>query len=210
MNSIYNKIIIGILSIQGDFLEHQEILKKLGIFSINIRKKEDLEKCDGIIIPGGESTTFSIILEKSGLFPLLKEFCKNKPTWGTCAGLILLSKHILNEKTGGQQKLGLLDITVERNHFGSQLQSFETDLYIDHPNMKDNPIFHAIFIRAPIIIETGKDVKILAKLSDKEIVAVLQNNILGTSFHPELTDDIRWHKFFIEMIISYLQQQNNK
>jgi len=140
-----------------------------------------------------------LIAERNGLLPILKTFTQTKPTWGTCAGMILLAKSILHAKEGGQPLLGVLDCVVDRNYFGSQVNSFEIDLNI--PELGEDP-FHAIFIRAPVIVEKGKDSKavVLAQLSEKEIVALRQENILVTAFHPELSEDKRWHQYFVSMV----------
>jgi 5'-phosphate synthase pdxT subunit len=189
-------MIIGILALQGAFIEHKIILDKLQVKNILIKKSEEIDVCDGIIIPGGESTAMSII--EDNIFEELKLFIKkNKPVWGTCAGMILLSNEIIG-KIETQTFIGGLDVTVQRNFFGSQQQSFIKN--IEYPK-EFNKVgkYPAIFIRAPIIKTVNNDTKILA-LCDENIVAVQQNNILGTSFHPELSSDFSWHEYFIHLI----------
>ena len=194
-------MIIGILALQGAFIEHKCILDKLQISNILIKYPEQIKNCDGIIIPGGESTAMSII--DTNVFEEIKTHVKNnKPIWGTCAGLILLSNEIIG-KIGAQQHIGGLDVVVQRNFFGSQQQSFIKHLPYPQTFGKEGT-FPAIFIRAPIIKEVYDNVKILIKCDDN-IVAVQQNNLLGTSFHPELTEDSSWHKYFIKIINEYLK-----
>lgn len=189
-------MIIGILALQGAFIEHKNILDKMKVQNILIKKKEQIRLCDGIILPGGESTVMSII--DKGILEEIKEFISiNKPIWGTCAGLILLAKNVIG-KIDEQKTIGELDILVERNFFGSQLQSFIED--IDYPKeFQKNGQFKAVFIRAPIIKEVYNNVKILSTYQNK-IIAVQQKNMLGTSFHPELINDYSWHEYFIELI----------
>lgn len=188
---------IGVLALQGDFLEHQKVLKRLGVESTQVRKSDDLEGLDGLIIPGGESTTIGKLAKDFKMMDDLRAFAKSKPVWGTCAGSIFLSKDARRE----QPLMGVMDIRVERNAFGRQVDSFETDL--DIPELKkvseNGGPFHAVFIRAPLIEEVGEDAEILAKLEDGYIVAARQGNLLATSFHPELTDDDRFHRYFLEM-----------
>ncbi len=198
---------IGILSIQGDIEENIQSCKKALIESvvtgevIEIKNYDEMLDVDGLIIPGGESTVFSILisLKQSNLELINQKISKGLPVLGTCAGMILLAKKV-QDKTIGETKQKLLknlDVTIERNAFGRQHESFETDL--DIPIIGEKP-FKAVFIRGPIVTEVGKDVQIIAKFNDK-IVAVRQNNIIGTSFHPELTDDNRIHAYFIKMIL---------
>jgi len=190
---------IGVLALQGDFSEHIHMLQKIpNVIPVEVRNKEDLASVDGLIIPGGESTSMGIIAQRSGLLDDLKQFTQIKPTWGTCAGMIFLSNKLVHEKIGGQPTIGGLDVVVDRNHFGSQLQSFEMDLNV--PQLGSQPI-HAIFIRAPVAVSVGPKVdEVLAKLSDNEIIAFRQGRILATSFHPELSQDVRWHKYFVELV----------
>ena len=197
---------IGILGLQGDIRFHEEILKDL-FYKLNIKngktkrikKPNDLNGIDGLIIPGGESTVIGVLAKNVGLFDALKEKILNGlPTLGTCAGLIFLAKKVYDKIVGivNQPILGVLDVEGERNSFGTQRESFETDL--DIPILGDTP-FKGIFIRAPAIKKTGPDVEIITKFNEK-IVAIKQNNIIGVAFHPELSGDIRLHKFFLDMI----------
>ncbi len=188
---------IGLLALQGDFHEHAVILKNLGVESLEVRLPQELEGLDGLIIPGGESTTIGLLAEEYGLIQPLREFGLQHAIWGTCAGSIFLSK----DARRSQPLLELMDITVERNAFGRQVDSFETDLQIDClKNMKnENPPFHAIFIRAPLIESVNGTTKILAQLPDGRIVAAQQGKLLATSFHPELTLDDRFHRYFLEL-----------
>ncbi|RME54927.1 MAG: pyridoxal 5'-phosphate synthase glutaminase subunit PdxT [Caldilineae bacterium] len=193
---------IGVLALQGAFLEHIKKLEQLGVRAVEVRKPEHLRGLDGLIIPGGESTSMALIAERWGLVEPLREWVHaEKPTWGTCAGMILLAERAVGQKQGGQALLGGLDVTVNRNYFGRQVDSFEVDL--DAPVLGEPPA-HAIFIRAPAITEIGDDVEVLATMTDKQgkevIVAVRHGPILATAFHPELTDDLRWHQFFLDMV----------
>lgn len=188
---------VGVLALQGDFLEHQKVLKRLGVESIQVRKSSDLKDLDGLIIPGGESTTIGKLAEDFGMMDDLRDFAREKSVWGTCAGSIFLSKDARRD----QPLLGVMDIRVERNAFGRQVDSFETDLDITELNevAQNGGPFHAVFIRAPLIEEVGDGVETLAKLEDGRVVAARQRNLLATSFHPELTDDDRFHRYFLEM-----------
>ncbi len=186
---------IGILALQGAFIEHQQIFDKLGAETVQVRLPEHLEGLDGLVIPGGESTTIGKLATSYGLIEPLRNFAKSKPTWGTCAGLIFLAKDIGIE---AQPILGLMDISVDRNAFGRQIDSFETDLKIK--GLADDTPFHAIFIRAPIVKKAGDTVEILSQLDDGGIVAVKQKHLLGTAFHPELTNDSRVHAYFYGMV----------
>lgn len=189
-------MIIGILALQGAFIEHKNILNKLAVENILIKKAEQIQFCDGIIIPGGESTTMSIL--DNDIFEEIQKFSKQgKSIWGTCSGMILLANNI-EGKIEGQKNIGGLDIIVQRNFFGSQQQSFID--YLKYPKeFRKEGTYPAIFIRAPVIKELYNDTKILA-ICKKNIVAVQQNNILGTSFHPELSEDYSWHEYFIDLV----------
>ena len=189
---------IGVLALQGDFAEHKKILQKIGVKPVEVRLPEHLENLQGLIIPGGESTTIGKLAEEFGLLEILREFGSEKPIWGTCAGAIFLSK----DARRNQPLLSLMDITVERNAFGRQIASFETDLDVPILTTVDsNPEpFHAIFIRAPLIESVYGDAKVLASLPDGRIVAAQQNHLLATAFHPELTGDDRFHRYFINLI----------
>ncbi|MEJ6949547.1 pyridoxal 5'-phosphate synthase glutaminase subunit PdxT [Natronospora cellulosivora (SeqCode)] len=185
---------VGILALQGAFKEHQEIFKKLNCNTILIRKKEQLNELDGLIIPGGESTTIIKLMTEYKFIDEIKSMAnKGMGIWGTCAGLIILASEIANSN---QESLKLIDIKVERNAFGRQIDSFENDLLIS--KLGDKP-FPAVFIRAPWIIEANKDVEILAEYKGKAVLAK-QNKILVSSFHPELTDDLRLHEYFINSL----------
>jgi pyridoxal 5'-phosphate synthase pdxT subunit len=187
---------IGVLAMQGAFVEHEKVLKSLGIEVIEVRKPEDLDDLDGLIIPGGESTTIGKMLDRYGLLqPIREKGEAGFPLFGTCAGMILLSKNI-EEGMTGQPVLGLLDVVTSRNAFGRQLESFEADIEI--PELGNKP-FHGIFIRAPLIRKVSEKVKVLGKLKEG-IVAVREGNILAAAFHPELTEDARFHEYFIRMI----------
>jgi 5'-phosphate synthase pdxT subunit len=193
---------IGVLALQGDFAEHIAILKEIGIEACQVRLPDHLEALDGLIIPGGESTTIGKLANDFNLIEPLKKFGQGKAVWGTCAGAILLSKDARRQ----QPLLSLMDITVERNAFGRQVASFEIDLDIPALNGLDqehNPPFHAVFIRAPLIESVEGTAQILATLPDGSIVAAQQGNLLATSFHPELTHDDRIHRYFISLVREY-------
>ena len=209
--AVYMKRRIGILALQGSFIEHAHAIKSTGAEPVLVRLPEQLENIEGLIIPGGESTTIGKLLEKYNLFKRIKGLAlEGLPVYGTCAGMILLAKTIEggnkadpsanspNESFSGVHNLGLMDITVRRNAFGRQLESFEEDL--DIPVLGEAP-FHGVFIRAPLIVRTGKKVRILAALKDKRIVAAEQGSILVTAFHPELTDDLRVHEYFLNKVL---------
>ncbi len=189
---------IGVLALQGDFAEHLAMLKRLGVETAQVRLPGHLDDLDGLIIPGGESTTIAKLAIAFGLMEPLRDFGREKAIWGTCAGAIFLSKDAKRD----QPLLGLMDITVERNAFGRQVDSFEVDL--DIPELKaatrsESP-YHAVFIRAPLIESVSGEARILAELPDGRIVAALQGKLLATSFHPELTPDTRFHEYFLSLI----------
>ncbi|BBB47033.1 pyridoxal 5'-phosphate synthase glutaminase subunit PdxT [Pelolinea submarina] len=189
---------IGVLALQGDFIEHQKIMEGLGAQVSQVRLPSDLKSLQGLVIPGGESTTIGKLTMDFNLMEPLRQFAREHAVWGTCAGSIFLSKDASRQ----QPLLGMMDIKVERNAFGRQVDSFEIDL--DIPCLKkvsdeDTP-FHAIFIRAPLIESVGKDVEVLASLPDGRIIAAQEGHWLATSFHPELTGDTRFHRYFMEMI----------
>ena len=184
---------IGVLALQGDFREHINILKKLKITPIEVRTKEELDSVKALILPGGESTTMAKLLKKYLLDKEIKNrYKKGMPLYGTCAGAILLAKEILDSE---QPRLSLIDISIERNAYGRQIDSFEADIVV--PNSKKP--FHAIFIRAPKIKEIRNGVKILSKHKNLPVL-IRTDKILISTFHPELTDDTRIHKYFLEMI----------
>jgi 5'-phosphate synthase pdxT subunit len=191
---------IGVLALQGDFVEHVAVLRRIGVGTAEVRLPAQLEGLDGLIIPGGESTTIGKLATTYGLIKPLQAFAKQKPVWGTCAGAIFLS----NDADRDQPLLKVMDITVERNAFGRQVDSFIMDLSIQSISNPDQP-FRAIFIRAPLIAKVGKQVDVLAELPaaaqrQATIVAARQEHLLATSFHPELTDDDRVHRMFVEMV----------
>ena len=188
---------IGVLALQGDFREHIEMLRKLGAEAVEVRLPEQLRDLDGLIIPGGESTTIGKIATQYGLLEPIREMVEQgKPVWGTCAGMIVLAKDV-----GTRQPLvGVMDVQVKRNAFGRQVDSFETDLDVLEINNGDKKPYHAIFIRAPLMQSVGDKVKVLATLEDGAIVAARQDNLLATSFHPELTRDTRFHEYFLKKL----------
>ena len=192
-----DQIKVGVLALQGSFLEHLDILRRIGVQTAEVRLPDQLEDLDGLIIPGGESTTIGKLAVDFGLLEPLKKFGKNKAIWGTCAGAILLSK----DAHRSQPLLELMDITVDRNAFGRQIASFETDL--DIPALEsispESKPFHGIFIRAPLITSVEGDGKILSSLPDGRVVAAQQGHLLATAFHPELTDDDRVHRYFVQL-----------
>ncbi len=196
------KFKIGVLALQGDFREHIEMLQSLGVETVEVRLPHHLDGLDGIIIPGGESTSIGRIGERYGLLEPLREWAlQGKAMWGTCAGMILMAKDVGMD----QPILGVMDITVQRNAFGRQKDSFEVDLEIPaldavSTRRERGKPFHAIFIRAPIISSVGPGVEILATLDDGTIVAAQQGNMLATAFHPELTNDTRFHRYFLEVV----------
>jgi 5'-phosphate synthase pdxT subunit len=201
---------IGVLALQGDFREHLLAMERLGARAREVRLPRDLEGLDGLIIPGGESTVMGKLMVAYDLDqPLRDLIARGTPVWGTCAGLILLARETDNALTG-QPLLAAMDIRVWRNAFGAQRESFETD--IDAPALGEKP-FHAVFIRGPIVESVGLGVEVLARLAPglsrtpgDNIVAVRQGSLLGTAFHPEITDDLRFHAYFLTMARSATAQ----
>lgn len=188
---------IGVLALQGDFREHIQAVSQCGEQAIEVRTLADLDRCDGLIIPGGESTVIQKLATNYDLFePIQKMITSGFPVFGTCAGLIMLANRIL-DGVEGQKGFGGLDISVRRNAFGNQLDSFETDL--DFAGI-DGPKVHAAFIRAPIVEAVGQGVQIHSTLDDGRIVAVRSGNLLGISFHPEVTGETRVHQYFLDMV----------
>src|SRR5688572_10711530 len=188
---------IGVLALQGDFAEHISMLKRINVDATEVRLPEHLKGLDGLIIPGGESTTIGKLAVAYNLMEPLKQFGQRHAIWGTCAGAIFLSKDVSRD----QPLLGLMNIKVQRNAFGRQVDSFETDLEIDEllkETGTEHP-YHAVFIRAPIIESVSGKAKVLSKLEDGRIVAAQEGHLLATSFHPELTDDTRFHEYFISL-----------
>jgi pyridoxal 5'-phosphate synthase pdxT subunit len=185
---------VGVFALQGDVREHLQLLTSLGVESIEVRNADQLASCDGLIIPGGESTTISKLIDIFGLRDdLLSYIAQGKPVYGTCAGMIMLATEVLDEASG-QQSLKAMDISVRRNAFGSQLDSFEASV-----EFEGSPV-EVAFIRAPIVERVGENVQVLSKLSTGAIVAVREGNLLATSFHPELTGDSAVHEYFLGMI----------
>jgi len=191
---------IGILALQGAFIEHEKILHNLGVETQQVRLSQHLKGLDGLIIPGGESTTIAKLAVDFGLFDDLKAFASERPVWGTCAGAILLAK----DDQSNPPRLDVMDIQIVRNAFGRQVDSFQADLQVLSLAQLNgsNPTFPAVFIRAPIIKAVGKKVEILAQIGFDKIVAARQGHLLATVFHPELTNDDRFHRYFLEMIPS--------
>lgn len=188
---------VGVLALQGDFAEHIAVIKKLGVDAQEVRLPEQLDGLDGLIIPGGESTTIGKLAVDFGLLEPLRSFGERKAIWGTCAGAIFLSK----DARRSQPLLSLMDITVERNAFGRQIASFETDLDVPALSQVDprQRPYHAVFIRAPLIESVQGEARVLSSLDDGRIVAAQEGRWLATSFHPELTDDDRFHRYFLRL-----------
>jgi 5'-phosphate synthase pdxT subunit len=188
---------IGVLALQGDFTEHITMLQRIGVQATEVRLAAQLDEIDGLIIPGGESTTIGKLAVDFKIMDPLRSFGRQKAIWGTCAGAIFLSKDARRR----QPLLGLMDISVERNAFGRQVDSFEVAL--DVPALKEvdpeERPYHAVFIRAPLIEAVHENAQILSQLDDGRIVAARQGRWLATSFHPELTDDDRFHRYFIKL-----------
>jgi 5'-phosphate synthase pdxT subunit len=195
---------IGVLALQGAFIEHEQVLKRLGAETIEIRLPGDLTAVDGVIIPGGESTTIGKLAAEYKLIDPLRALAHaGRPMWGTCAGMIFMSKDAGRD----QPLLGLLDVRVKRNAFGRQVDSFEADL--DVKGLNGPRPFHAIFIRAPLIEAVGPDIEVLARVEQNNqtaIVAARRGNLLVTSFHPELSGDDRFHQYFLRMLGDHTQK----
>ncbi len=188
---------VGILALQGDVAEHVAMLRQAGAEPVMVKRPEQLDQVDGLVIPGGESTTIGKLLRRFDLLDPIQQRARSSfPVYGTCAGMILLADQI--EDAGQDQpSIGGMDITVQRNAFGRQVDSFEADL--DLPALGREP-FHGVFIRAPLIKRVGQEVDVLAELDDGRVVAARQGNLLVSSFHPELTDDARLHRYFVAMV----------
>lgn len=191
---------IGVLALQGDFAEHQAVLRSLAVEPREVRLPHQLEGLDGLIIPGGESTTIGKLAEAYDLIRPLRQFAERRAIWGTCAGAIFLSRDAQRR----QPLLDLMDITVERNAFGRQVDSFEADIEVSGIEDPGRP-FHAIFIRAPLIVRVGAEVSVMASIATDNgdgaprVVAARQGRLLATAFHPELTGDARIHRYFLGM-----------
>jgi 5'-phosphate synthase pdxT subunit len=185
---------IGVLALQGAFAEHIRILRSIGVEAAEVRLPAQLDDVDALILPGGESTTMRRLVDRWGLRqPILELAARGAPVFGTCAGMIILAREIAG---GDEPVLPLLDVTVERNAFGRQLDSFETDLTV--PLLGDQPV-HGVFIRAPVIERVGPDVDVMARLDDGRIVAVRERNVIATAFHPELAGETRFHRLVATM-----------
>jgi 5'-phosphate synthase pdxT subunit len=196
--------VVGVLALQGDFREHSTMLKEVGAEPREVRLPSDLEGLDGLIIPGGESTTIGKLMVAYDLQqPLRNLIASGTAVWGTCAGLILLARATDNA-LAGQPLLATMHIRVKRNAFGSQGDSFETDLHVP---VLGEPAFHAVFIRGPSVESVEDGVEVLARLDDGTIVAVREENLLGTAFHPEMTGDPRFHAYFLHLIEQQRAQQ---
>ncbi|WP_251449673.1 pyridoxal 5'-phosphate synthase glutaminase subunit PdxT [Microbacterium sp. Marseille-Q6648] len=188
---------IGVLALQGDVREHLRVLTALGVEAVAVRRPDELGSVRGLVLPGGESSVIDKLSRAFGMqHPIREAISSGMPVYGTCAGMILLADRI-TDGIVGQETFGGLDITVRRNAFGSQSDSFETDL--DVPVLGDLPV-HAAFIRAPLVTQTGHDVEVLARLDDGGVVAVRQGALLATSFHPEVSGESRFHQLFVDTV----------
>ena len=187
---------VGVLAIQGDYREHRTLLESLGADVKEIRLPDQLDEVDGLIIPGGESTTIVQLIDIYNMREKLRKRVLNEgmPTWGTCAGMIVMAQKLSDHRP---DPLKLMNIEVSRNAFGRQVDSFETDLEVED---MDGPPYHAVFIRAPVVDTIGEGVRIISSLDDGRPVAVRQGHMLATAFHPELTNDPRMHKLFLQMV----------
>lgn len=191
---------IGVLRVQGAFAEHEALLRDLGVVPVPVRLPEQVPGLAGLILPGGESTTMRKLIDRWSLRqPILDLAAQGAPILGTCAGMILLARRIVD---GDEPVLPLLDVAVKRNAFGRQLDSFEADLSV--PVLGDSPV-HGIFIRAPLVEWVGDEVEVLARLEDGRVVAVRQRNVIATSFHPELAGEVRFHRLLTTMASAYLE-----
>ncbi|KAI9486560.1 MAG: PdxT/SNO family [Benjaminiella poitrasii] len=206
-------LVAGVLALQGAFIEHIHMLNRIPEVkeAIPVRTEEQLNSVDCLIIPGGESTAMALIAERCNMLEPIRQFVQQKPTWGTCAGMIMLAKEATGAKRGGQQLFNALDVVVNRNQFGSQKESFQTMLHL--PELVGEEPFAAVFIRAPVIKEIkSPKVKIVGRLEQKHgqteaetAIAVIEDHLFATAFHPELTNDGRLHQFFVNMALKYKQ-----
>ena len=200
-----NDVLVGVLALQGDFKEHVNMLVHSGVYATEVRTYTELESVDGLVIPGGESTTMARLLIAYDLMDLLRLKCAaGFPIWGTCAGAILLADSApdLDRPT-----IGGIPMTIKRNAFGTQVDSFETDLrFLD----LEGGDYHAVFIRAPLITDIAPEVKVSAHLKNGEIVAVVKENLMATCFHPELTNDTRLHRKFVDLVTNYKINRSNE
>ncbi len=200
MNVSSHPVRIGVLAVQGAFAEHINLLRQIGVEAVPVRLPRDLDGLSGLILPGGESTTMRKLIDEWGLRqPILDLAHKGAPVFGTCAGMILLSKEITD---GDEPVFPLLDISVKRNAFGRQLDSFESEL--DVPVLGDRKV-HAVFIRAPIVERVGDDVDVLAQLDDGRVVAVRKGSVIATAFHPELAGETRFHRLIATMAAEFAE-----
>jgi pyridoxal 5'-phosphate synthase pdxT subunit len=189
--------VVGVLALQGDVREHLAVLRALGADARPVRRAEELAEVDGLVIPGGESSVMDKLSRAFGVQqPLRDRIAGGMPVYGTCAGLIMLADQV-HDAIAGQQTLGGLDVVVRRNAFGNQLDSFETDIAM--PALGDEPV-HAVFIRAPVVESVGEGVEVIGRLDDGRIVAVEQGPIMGTSFHPEVSGEHRFHARFLQKV----------
>lgn len=187
---------VGVLALQGAFVEHSQVLRRLGVDVVEVRLPPQLDGLDRLIIPGGESTTIGQAAARWGLLEPLRDFAvSGRPVWGTCAGMILMASEALDGRPD-QHLLRVMDVAVRRNAFGRQVDSFEVDLEV--PVLGERP-FHCVFIRAPRLERVGSEVEVLARLEDQAVVAARQEALLATSFHPELADDDRFHRYFLTL-----------
>ncbi len=191
---------IGVLAVQGAFVEHEAVLRAIGAEAVPVRLPEHLEGLAGLILPGGESTTMRKLIDRWGLRgPILELMSLGAPVLGTCAGMILLARDIVD---GDEPVFPVLDVSVKRNAFGRQLDSFEAEVEV--PVLGDKPV-HAVFIRAPIVERVGDEVDVLARLEDGSVVAVRQRNVIATAFHPELSGEVRFHRLLTTMAGAYAE-----
>lgn len=193
---------IGVLALQGDFQEHCKVLEALGVECVEVRLPAQLEGLDGLIIPGGESTTIGKLAVTFGLVEPIRLLAKSRPVWGTCGGLVFMARDVGMD----QPILGLADMVVQRNAFGRQVDSFEEDLQIQ--GVPGGP-FHGVFIRAPVIKEVGPEVETMCRLSDGRIVAARQGWLMVTAFHPELAGDDRVHKYFVDIVAQIAKESTS-
>ncbi len=190
----HSQIKIGVLALQGDFSEHIQMFRQLGIGAVEVRKPSQIDDLDGLIIPGGESTTIRKLIDLFGFVPVLQVFVeRGGALWGTCAGMIVIARELTDPYP---EPLGLVDICVSRNWFGRQVDSFEDEF--EFRGIEGGP-FLAVFIRAPVVETVGEGVEVIAQLTDGKAVAVRSGNVLATAFHPELTKDTRVHEYFVAM-----------
>lgn len=188
---------VGVLALQGDVREHLRVLTSLGADAVPVRRPEELASVSGLVIPGGESSVIDKLARSFGMqAPVRDAIAEGMPMYGTCAGLILLADR-LTDAIAGQETFGGLDVTVQRNAFGTQADSFEVDL--DVPAVSPTPV-HAAFIRAPLVTDVGEGVEVLARLADGRVVAVREGNLFGTAFHPEVTGETGFHALFLEAV----------